>query len=70
MRKFLAIFTSLMSFVLALTSVTGWVIPILELITSLFTTVTGQMINADNGGCKMKMTLFHYSWENFSRIIY
>jgi len=49
MRKFLAIFTSLMSFVLALTSVTGWVIPILELITSLFTTVTGQMINADNG---------------------
>lgn len=59
MRKFLAIFTSLMSFVLALTSVTGWVIPILELITSLFTTVTGQMINADNGkGVKWKWPCF------------
>ena len=55
----LAIFTSLMSFVLALTSATGWLLPILELVASLFASVTGQILNADNGkGVKWKWPCF------------
>lgn len=42
-------FSTLASFVLALTSSTGWLTPLLELISGLFATITRQMINAYNG---------------------
>ena len=55
----LAIFTTLASFVLALTALEGWLTPLLELIAGLFATITGQMINADNGkGVKWQWAWF------------
>ncbi|WP_249727935.1 hypothetical protein [Spiroplasma attinicola] len=48
-RRYEKGFSTLVSFILALTSATGWLTPLLKLISGLFATITRQMINADNG---------------------
>lgn len=58
----LAIYTTVLSFFLSLTSAVGWILPLIELVAGMTEIITGKLIKADKGnGVKWQWACFIFA---------